>query len=217
MLVGHSMGGLVARVALAESPGRIRRIVQIGAPNGGSYAPVLALRGVYPTVRKLAALDQRHSAEDLARIVFRTLPALHELLPLPRGSSPDLYDATSWPADALRPDPKLLAAALAARSGWPPGDGRCLQVIGIGQETVTGLRRVGGQFEFEISEDGDGTVPHVLAELAGARSWFVSEAHGGLPNNGRVISAVVDLLRTGGTERLPGRARRADAAPAPGT
>ena len=30
-----------------------------------------------------------------------------------------------------------------------------------------------------------------------------AEKHGGLPNNGRVIAAVVDLLRTGATKRLP--------------
>ncbi len=110
MLVGHSMGGLVARATLPKGGSRIRRIVQIGAPNAGSFAPVLAMRGVYPTVRKLAALDLRHSAEDLARIVFRTLPSLHELLPEPQGSGPDLFDATQWPSDALRPDTRMLAA-----------------------------------------------------------------------------------------------------------
>jgi len=75
LLVGHSMGGVVARLALATDPGHIARVVQLGSPNLGSFAPVLALRAVYPTVRKLAALDLRHDAEDLARIVFRTLPA----------------------------------------------------------------------------------------------------------------------------------------------
>jgi pimeloyl-ACP methyl ester carboxylesterase len=208
MLVGHSMGGLVARAALSGGAERVRRIVQIGAPNGGSFAPVLALRAVYPTVRKLAALDLRHSAEDLARIVFRTLPSLHELLPLPQGTQPDLFDATQWPGDALRPDPRLLAAALEARRRWPGADRRCLHVIGIRQETVTGIRRAGDQFEFELSDDGDGTVPLGLAELASGRSWYVAEKHGGLPNNGRVISAVVDLLRTGETQRLPASLKR---------
>ena len=212
MLVGHSMGGLVARAALAGGGRRIRRIVQIGAPNGGSFAPVLAMRGVYPTVRKLAALDLHHSAEDLARIVFRTLPSLHELLPVAQGTGPDLFDAADWPDDALRPDQKLLAAAQQARRGWPAGDARCLHVIGIRQETVTGLRRTGGQFEFEFTEDGDGTVPLALAELPGSRSWYVAEKHGGLPNNGRVISAVVDLLRTGETQRLPSSLKRERAA-----
>jgi pimeloyl-ACP methyl ester carboxylesterase len=77
LLVGHSMGGVVAKVAYGrQSTRRVVRVVQLGAPNHGSFAPVLALRGVYPTVRKLAALDRRHSAEDIARIVFRTLPSL---------------------------------------------------------------------------------------------------------------------------------------------
>ncbi len=98
MLVGHSMGGVVARVALAAGAGRITRVVQLGAPNAGSFAAVLALRGVYVTVRKLAALDLRHDAEDLARVVFRSLPSLHELLPDPAlAAGPDFFDTANWP------------------------------------------------------------------------------------------------------------------------
>ena len=81
-------------------------------------------------------------------------------------------------------------------------------MIGIRQETVTGLKRTGAQFEFVLTDEGDGTVPLAMAELAGSRSWYVAEKHGGLPNNGRVISAVVDLLRTGETRRLPASVRR---------
>ena len=110
------------------------------------------------------------------------------------------------------PTPGCWRPAHAARERWPEGDERCLHVIGIRQETVTGVRRTGGQFEFEITEDGDGTVPLALAGLAGSRAWYVAEKHGGLPNNGRVISAVVDLLRTGETSRLPSSLRRTRAA-----
>lgn len=212
MLVGHSLGGVVARIALARDPERIRRVVQLGAPNAGSFAPVLALRGVYPTVRKLAALDLRHDAEDLARIVFRTLPALHELLPdAARTGGADLFDPANWPDDDLRPATALLGDAAGARSRWPGGDARCLHVVGVGRETVTRAELRGAKFEFRLTSDGDGTVPRVLAEMPGARHWYVRETHGGLPNNGKVISAVVDLLRRGTTDRLapapPGRAR----------
>jgi len=204
MIVGHSMGGVVARVALAMDGGRIARAVQLGAPNHGSFAPVQALRGVYPTVRKLAALDLRHDAEDLARIIFRTLPSLHELLPdAARTQGPDLFDAGSWPDDALRPARELLEEAAAARRRWPAADERCLHVVGVKQETVTQAEIAGDQFIFHLSSDGDGTVPRVLAEVTGARSWYAPEKHGGLPNNGKVISAVVDLLRDGTTPRLP--------------
>jgi pimeloyl-ACP methyl ester carboxylesterase len=210
MVVGHSMGGVVARVALASGAGRISRVVQIGAPNGGSFAPVLALRGVYVTVRKLAALDLRHDAEDLARLVFRSLPSLHELLPDPAlTGGPDFFDPATWPRDTLRPDPRLLLDAAAALRRRPAADPRCLHIIGVRQETVTGAEPGTSGFDFRVTHEGDGTVPRVLAEMPGVPTWFVPEKHGGLPNNGRVISAVADLLREGTTRRLPSSTRRA--------
>ncbi|HET7202448.1 MAG TPA: CHAT domain-containing protein [Steroidobacteraceae bacterium] len=211
LLVGHSMGGVVARVALGrQRSGRIRRVVQLGAPNHGSFAPVLALRAVYPTVRKLAALDRRHTAEDLARIVFRTLPALHELLPDPRlAGGASLFDADSWPDDALRPDPKLLEVAAAEQAAWPEPDERCLHIAGVRQDTVVAAALRGSEFEYSLSPAGDATVPLALAVRPGQPAWYVGEKHGGLPNNGRVIAAVVDLLHKGKTQRLPRTASRA--------
>ncbi|MBK7904186.1 MAG: hypothetical protein IPJ97_15520 [Proteobacteria bacterium] len=210
MLVGHSMGGLVARLALGrQRTERITRVVQLGAPNHGSFAPVLALRGVYPTVRKLAAIDRRHTAEDLARIVFRTLPALHELLPDPElTGGDDLFDAHSWPDDPLRPDPRQLLAARLERARWPGSDDRCLVIAGVRQDTVTSLSSTGSEFSFGLTPQGDGTVPLALAVRPGEPAWYVGEKHGGLPNNGRVIAAVVDLLRTGATKRLATSALR---------
>ena len=215
-LVGHSMGGVVARVALGrQSSARIARVVQLGAPNHGSFAPVLALRGVYPTVRKLAALDRRHTAEDLARIVFRTLPSLHELLPDPRlAGGPNLFDAASWPDDALRPDPQILERAAAEQASWPEPDERCLHIAGVRQDTVVGATLRRAEFEFTVSAEGDATVPLALAVRPGQPAWYVGEKHGGLPNNGRVIAATVDLLRRGTTTRLArtaSRRRRLDA------
>jgi pimeloyl-ACP methyl ester carboxylesterase len=81
-LVAHSMGGLVARAALAAPGGaRIARVVQLGTPNRGAYVAVQALRGSYPLVRRIAALDLAHDAAALARKVFATLDGLAELLP----------------------------------------------------------------------------------------------------------------------------------------
>ena len=207
MLVGHSLGGVVARQALVEGGDRIRRIVQLGAPNRGSYAAVLAMRGVYPTVRKLAALDLRHDAEDLSRLVFRTLPSLYRLLPTgPATGDVDFLDPETWPDDRLRPDPRLLAAAAAARRP-AEADPRCLCIVGLGQRTVLGVARDGDAFRYRTGSDGDGTVPRELAEVDGCPTWYVAEKHGGLPNNGPVIAAVGDLLRDGTTTRLPSAAR----------
>src|SRR5687768_7303794 len=62
-IVAHSMGGVVARIALGNDRARrIQKLVQLGAPNLGSFAPVQALRAAYPTVRKIASLDHRNTA-----------------------------------------------------------------------------------------------------------------------------------------------------------
>ena len=207
MLVGHSLGGVVAREALAAGGDRIRRIVQLGAPNHGSYAAVLAMRGVYPTVRKLAALDLRHDAEDLARLVFRTLPSLYRLLPTgPAAGDLDFLDPDSWPDDRLRPDRPLIAAARQATRAVG-ADPRCLCIVGLGQRTVLGAARDGDAFRYRTGSDGDGTVPRDLAEMDGCPTWYVAEKHGGLPNNGPVIAAVRDLLWDGATRRLPSAPR----------
>jgi hypothetical protein len=65
------------------------------------------------------------------------------------------------------------------------------------------------EFHYTLEHNGDGTVPLALATLPGAAHWFVAEKHGGLPNNGKVIGAVMDLLRSGTTDRLPSSTRRA--------
>ena len=145
------------------------RVVQLGAPNHGSFAPVLALRGLYPTVRKLAALDRRHSAEDLARIVFRTLPSLHELLPDPRLTGDvDLFDVARWPDDALRPQPALLAAARTERAGWPGPDAALpARRRGAAGHRHRRANRAGTEFDFDVSPLGDGTVPLAPGRAAG--------------------------------------------------
>ncbi len=71
------MGGLLARAALAHcaadaAGARVTHVVGLGAPHGGSLAAVQALRGTCPVVCRLAAIDPKHSAEDLSRDVFGT-------------------------------------------------------------------------------------------------------------------------------------------------
>jgi pimeloyl-ACP methyl ester carboxylesterase len=203
MLVAHSMGGLVARAALTlDSAARIRRLVQLGAPNGGSFAPVQALRAVYPTVRKIAALDQHHSPEQLARKVFLALPGLYQMLPTPERATLDLFDVRSWPKDELAPDPALLEAARAGRDRLGSADERCTVIAGVAQETITSVRLVDNNFEYTITRDGDGTVPVGLASWPNARIWYAEESHGGLTNNNVVLSAIIDLLRSDTTQRL---------------
>jgi pimeloyl-ACP methyl ester carboxylesterase len=207
-IVAHSMGGLVSRAALALGDTRhIERVVLLGTPNCGSFAALQALRGTYAVVRKVARLVQQISAESLAAEVFNTFPSLYELLPW--GScgvdGADLFDARSWPAAGPRPRAALLEAARAMQAQLAPPDERFAVIAGVGAETVTAVRRRGEEFLYTLTRGGDGTVPLESALLPGVRSAYARAAHSDLTRNAVVAAAVVDLLRSGSTRRLPSR------------
>ncbi len=209
-LVAHSMGGLVSRAAVAlDRDRKIDRLIMLGTPNFGSFAPVQALRGIYPAVRKIAALDLRHSAEDLARKVFTTFPGLHQMLPAPeRFDGVDLYDAAMWPADGAVPQRTLLKDVARVRKTLAPTDERFTLIAGVDQETIMDLTRVDGSFEYRAGNQGDGTVPLDFALLPGCRTYYIQESHASLVNNNTVVSATIDLLRGETTARLPDEWRR---------
>jgi pimeloyl-ACP methyl ester carboxylesterase len=213
ILVGHSMGGLVARMAMRLLPQRcVRRLIMVGTPNFGSYAPVQAFRGTYPFVRKVAILDPEHSPEHFAATVFKTFPGLYQLLPpRQRLDGTDLYEPGAWPDSGPKPDMTLLAQAAVVRAGLAPPDSRMRQIIGFDRRTIVAVRRGAGGFDYELGLAGDGTVPVALARLPRVPSYFVAEWHANLANNAAVIRAVVELARRGRTTALPQRwrARRA--------
>ena len=203
-LIGHSMGGLVARAALTHAAGaRVSQLLMLGTPNSGSLAAVQALRGTYSVVRKIAMLDLRHDAEFLAREVFASFPGLHELLPAGNAVSDfDLFDREMWPAKGPGPDSTLLGAAAGLAQRMAPADARFSMVVGCNRTTATGVALRDGDFEYEYSLQGDGTVPIELARLAGARHSYVECGHSDMPLSARVIAGVVDLLGTGATQRF---------------
>jgi pimeloyl-ACP methyl ester carboxylesterase len=209
-LVGHSMGGLLARAALAHcaadsaTSGRIVRVIGLGTPHGGSIAAVQALRATYPVVFRLAAVDRRHDARHLSRHVFGSFASVYQLLPMEAGGL-DLFDPLAWPRRGVGPRAALLAATRGWRAQLAPADERFASIIGTGQRTVTGLERRGGQFRYEVSTAGDGTVAALRATLPGARAYYLRCEHSELPRSELVAGAVMDLLQTGRTRRLPQR------------
>jgi CHAT domain-containing protein/pimeloyl-ACP methyl ester carboxylesterase len=203
-VVAHSMGGLVTRAALSPKASKIGRVIMLGTPNFGSFAPVQVLRAVYPILKKIAFIDGKHSAKDLVQDVFRTFPGLYEMLPWPeKFALTDLYSSAGWPTDRPTPLDSLLSAARAVQQSLPPADDRFYLIAGVNQETVVSLRKEGNEFVYDVSYEGDGTVPLAMAELPGAKTFFVEETHGGLPNNRTVAKAVEDLLAAGTTSVLP--------------
>lgn len=209
-LVGHSMGALVARAALAgygqrAGAERISRLIGVGAPHAGSIAAVQALRASYPIVGRLAAIDRIHDADSLTRDAFRGFTSLYQLLPVSitaAGAMPDLFDPRVWPQNGARPDPRLLRAARHFGGQLAPPDARFVSVVGTGQRTVTGIERRGQQFRYQISSAGDGTVACARAMLPGVPSYSLRCDHGELPRSPDVAAALVDLLQHGATRRL---------------
>lgn len=200
-VVGHSMGGLVARAVLHSPAGaRIRRLVTLGTPHGGSFAPVQAVRGVYPLVRRLAQLDPRHSPEELSREVFSSFHSLYQLLP--RDAQPDLIDPRNWPRSGPQPNATLLARAPLFAPGG--ADARIDAIAGDGFLTTINVTHVDGEFWYRYGYGGDGTVPVARATLAGCRAWYCTAAHNELPRDAAVQAAVIALLG-GATPQLAGK------------
>jgi hypothetical protein len=212
-IVAHSMGGLVARAALRFPGGaRVRRLVTLGTPHGGSFAPVQAFRGTYPLVRRIASLDPLHTAEVLAARVFSGFPSLYHLLPQRGvGCELDLFDPAAWPGTGPGPDAALLAASRRFQGTLPRADARLRVIAASGEPTVTGIEREGDEFRYHSSGAGDGTVPVAFAQIEGVATGYVSGVrHGDLARNDTVIEAVCELIDTGRSARLA-------SAPAAGT
>jgi pimeloyl-ACP methyl ester carboxylesterase len=204
-IVAHSMGGLVSRAALAL-PGakKVERVLLLGSPNFGSFAPIQAVRGTYAVVRKIARLVGGASAESLAGEIFNTFPSLYHMLPAASCSDgTDLFDANEWPRSGPQPNAELLEGARTLQSKLATPDERFAAIVGVGQETVTSVRRRADDFVYTITRHGDGTVPAISAALPGALTHYVPVAHSELTRDRVVAAAVVDVLRKGSTHRLP--------------
>jgi pimeloyl-ACP methyl ester carboxylesterase len=208
VLVAHSMGALAARVAVKRLPKRlVRRLIMLGAPNRGSFAPVLALRGTYPFVQKLSRLDLEHSPDYLASRVFSSFPGLYHMLP-PQGDASvglDLLDPASWPSDGAAPRPALLARVAEVRADMAEPDARMVQIVGVNRQTVVSVRRTAAGFEYRSNPHGDGTVPLVMTQVPGLKTFYTEESHGNLASSPRIIDAIVDLIRGGTTRKLAAR------------
>ena len=202
-LVAHSMGGLVARAALLEKPRKLGRVVMLGTPNFGAFAPIQAFRGTHAVANKVAFLDIHHSKEDLANI-FRTFPGLCQMIPSPQKFPADFFQLKSWPTSGVRPSQAFLANALKVQSQLPTDFKDLVIIAGVDRETAVDARVENDEFVYTTSLVGDGTVPLQCVLLPSAKqTYYVAEEHGSLPNNGDVGRAVDSILATGKTELLP--------------
>jgi len=239
-VLAHSMGGLVARHALyIDGPGRAQwkalkargsRLVQLGTPNRGSYAPAQLLLGQHGLSQALGVLARKISAKDLSRF-GAGFPGLMEMLPQQADAAfDDLFQPAAWKqvqerdGNAIAPDAAVLAAArayvgsAAFRQSYDElcADPQVLYVAGTGS-TVVQMRPASNPWsnafeeagtspapgiEFLAAMEGDGTVPWT-STLAPERTWYAPCEHGTLPDHTDSIDAYFELLMNGTTRRLP--------------
>ena len=208
VLLGHSMGGLVARYFLEALSGweMSRALVTFGTPYRGSLNALDFLvhgftRGVGPFRLELSEM-------------LRSLTSVHQLLPLypciddgtgalkkisAAGGLPEVVDQTKVAAAAAFHDE--VAAAVERAGGY--GRYQIFTVAGIFQPTRQSATVRNGHVEILDTLDGrdlggDGTVPRVSAtplELSSdAREVYATERHASLQNFDPVLVQVGGVL-----------------------
>lgn len=218
-LVVHSLGGLVARNLIRRHPQlweKIKapdlvaggRLIMLGTPNYGSFAIPPVLTGSDETIEMLARVDLAHSLRELLAI-SNTFLGTYMLLPAPSKLTPHLqsiYQSETWgaaPGVSQRHLSRTFEFYTQMENAATIDPARMLYVAGCKRPTPTGMSIVAaGEFEYELTSDGDGRVSHRLGLLADVPTYYVDEAHGDLARNEAVLSAVDEMLQTGQTSLL---------------
>jgi len=228
-LVAHSMGGLVVRALIANHPQVWKRIcrhpggrlIMLGTPTGGSYEIVRVLVGQAEILRNLALLDITQSKNQLLGIFCR-YPGVLEMLPEESGT--DFFSAAYWAGliksqdargDWVLPAQQRLQDAAATRQALkniPMDPDHVLYIAGCSPATACGLRIAEGEngdgnyIEFLASPRGDGRVLWDTGIPPGVKAWYMEEVeHGDLADHKAAFPALLELLQTGETKRLPAR------------
>lgn len=221
VLVGHSMGGLVARWYAEHEGGDadIRSLITIGTPHRGSVMAVDRLvNGVRVGVWKAKVEVERLTA------MARTLPSLHQLLPAYACVERDGRLHTIAEAGGLAGLSSVLvddgAKFHTQLAGDPGYDVR--PIVGIDQPTWSSVRLGGTKADLVrtmLDEDGtaynrrgDGTVPRFAAYPAGwkdrdPRLHFAAQSHGSLPGYPSVLEQLDGALAGVDVEFRPGGPR----------
>lgn len=253
-VIAHSMGGLVARHALFHDDGALAlwqrlkrrggRLLMLGTPHAGSYAPAQLLLRQHAMAQLLGLFSARVSGSDIARF-GAAFPGLLQMLPQAADETfGDLFDDRTWQgvarADArtIVPERETLRlareyvrdAAFARSLAAMRRDERALYVAGVGttplamrvrpdpwRETPGGDTVPAAGVEFVGAVEGDGTVPWT-STLDPERTWYARCEHGTLADHTASFDAYFELLEDGSTRRLerqPPRQRAGERAPVP--
>lgn len=221
ILVGHSMGGLVARYFLECLDGwrDTRRLVTFGTPYRGSLNALNFL--VHGMQKRLGPVP----VLDLSRLL-RSFPSIYQLLPiypcldpgdgkLVRVSEapwlPHVDPERARAADGFHREIERAVAVHLDDEAYRRGRYTIHPIVGTFQATLLSARRSGDDVEVlgtypGFVPDGDGTVPRVSAtpiefpHEEGAT--FAAERHGSLQHNDGVLVQLAGLLSGQDTSRV---------------
>ncbi|MDP2961117.1 MAG: CHAT domain-containing protein [Sulfurimicrobium sp.] len=235
-IVAHSMGGLVARLALKGRweqfkaiPGS--RLLQLGTPNQGSHSIAAVLMARDDFVQTIERwFDWKHDMREFLEIV-RDFPGVLELLPWPEDNGlasdgVDYFDANVWQAwygedqdskkgkSWIPPQKAPLEKARAAIATLRTAelDPECTLYVAGRSPTPIAVRLVEGQVEIGWVDEGDGRVPWKTGIPPGVPVWYTDSVHGDLANHEKAFEAYRELIETGDTRqpalsRIPAGAR----------
>jgi CHAT domain-containing protein/pimeloyl-ACP methyl ester carboxylesterase len=223
-LFAHSMGGLVVRIMIGDHPEVWTRLcrhpggrfIMLGTPNSGSFSIPRSLFGQDKLLKQLALLDLTNSPKELLKTISK-FPGMLEMLPA-AGNGFDFFKIDTWRQFAqaddkgwVLPDEARLQAALATRSlldQSPIDPQRMLYVAGHAPKTPAALEVEasadrGERLRFISTARGDGRVPWETGIPPGVRVWYADCEHGDLAAYEAAFPALLELLQTGHTTRLP--------------
>lgn len=202
LIVAHSMGGLVASLyAKRHHPhweSRIEHAVFMGTPLRGSYAPIEAILGTYPLIKKLALAVNNDDTEDLRKMAA-SLVGLIEMFPDP-AIFPDANDAylqQVWP-DAIVPQQAWLDQSKNIKNDFSdsPLLKKTTLLVSLNYGTVSSINNQAGIISPGSQTGiGDGTVPAKSAVADGVTAYKVNFEHSLLPLDPLCIKAVIDIAR----------------------
>lgn len=223
VVVAHSMGGLIARLAyplVATAPRAAwTKTITLGTPHGGSHAISRALDDIEFALGVMLggwlnvgwAVWLANSTEENVRQMFYSWRSAGAVLPRGQGTQWASLDPNaelsyngalySHPSDSLN-------ANIASRTAdWELLDAnsqtdtpRMVCLCGTGHDTEVRIENSSmepGGFEWLSSDRGDSLVQFERAYLDGAVvQSFAGVTHAQLLNNGRVVQAVIDAINT---------------------
>jgi pimeloyl-ACP methyl ester carboxylesterase len=210
-LIGHSMGGVVIRAYLARHAAwaeqHVKRAITLGAPYLG--APSM-IENLCLGNSMCATMDKLNPKNNLQKVLL-TMPGIYQLLPVPPELFPsgqdypanwNLYDSGDWHLDGLRQPFLDATRAFHTFTAQQDPQVELIQIAGCNLPTTISLTQTftpteTPQFSLAKSNEGDNTVPYWSAVSCGARVYYIQEVHRDLPNNSKVIQAVMDLIETG--------------------